>query len=86
MKIRYILWIVIFSTVHFVCWYFVTAFCAVFIHSNKEWLVGSIVSVIIDVFLMKPIFSISRTLLRLLAIEFPNRYYFNLDLQFLFTG
>ena len=73
MKIRYLVWIITIVFIHFTNWYFVMAFCSVYINSNKGWLLGSIISIGIDVILIKPIISLIKTLVRLFAKKYPNK-------------
>ena len=73
MKIRYLVWITTILIIHFTNWYFVMAFCSVYINSNKGWLLGSLISIGIDVILIKPVISFIKTLVRLIAKTYPNK-------------
>ena len=73
MKFRYSLWLIIITIVHFINWYFVMSFCSIYKNSNKGWLIGSLISVGLDIFLIKPAFSVANTLIRLLAKSYPNK-------------
>ena len=73
MMCRYITWTLIITLIHFTNWYFVMAFCAIYTNSNKGWIIGSLISIGIDIVLIRPIFSLTKTLMRLLAKSYPNK-------------
>ena len=76
MKCRYILWFIVIIIIHLINWYFNMAFCGVYKNSNKGWLFGSLISVGIDYILLKPLLSTIKTLIRLLAKSYSNKYFF----------
>ena len=73
MRLKYLLWLIIITLIHFTNWYFVMSFCAIYINSNKGWLIGSFISIGIDIILIKPVISTIKTLVRLLAKSYQNK-------------
>lgn len=73
MRWRYVSYVIAVSIIHMISWFFVMSFCTVYINSNKEWLYGCLISVIIDFFIVCPLFSIIKGLIRWLAKTFPNK-------------
>jgi hypothetical protein len=39
---------------HLICWYYVTAFCAVYVNSSQNWIYGGVLSLIIDWCIVQP--------------------------------
>lgn len=71
MKCRYTIYSIVASFIHLTCWYFVMGFCGTYINSNYGWLYGSLISLGIDFFLVKPGLALLKAILRLLAQRFP---------------
>lgn len=69
MRFRHIIYIAILSVIQFTFWYYVMAFCSVYINSNKEWLIGALIGNAIDTFALKPSYSIVKGILRFLAMN-----------------
>ena len=47
MKFRYIIFFTVIGLIHLFCWYYVTAFCAVYQQSQIGWLYGGIISLVV---------------------------------------
>lgn len=73
MRIRYALWTFVVLSIHITLWYFVVIFCSVYVNSNKEWLIGGIIAIGLDLFVFKLMYSVIKGILRQLAIWFPIR-------------
>lgn len=70
MKWRYILYSISIGLFHCFCWLLVMNFCAVYINSNKEWLIESIISLLLQLFVIKAIFILIVCIVRQLAIAY----------------
>ena len=69
MKKRYILWLTMISLIHAFNWYFVMCFCSVFIMSNYSWIIGGIISFVIDIFILKVVVIFISAVMRSIAIK-----------------
>lgn len=73
MKCRYITYTSIITIIHLICWYFVMAFCSVYINSNVGWVYGALISFTLEVFVMRPGLCVMKGLLRWLVQKYPNK-------------
>ena len=70
MRWRYISFSLLITLIHIFCWLFVMNFCAVYVNSNKEWVIGSIISLSIQLFAIKIIGCLILSSFRTLAKRF----------------
>lgn len=73
MRLRYALWTIIVVAIHITLWYFVVVFCSVYVNSNKEWLIGGLIAIGLDLFVFKLMYSVIKGILRQLAKWCPIR-------------
>jgi hypothetical protein len=64
MKIRYSLYFVITSFFNILFWYYVIAFCGVYVTSSSGWIYGSFTGIILDWFFISILIPLVRTFLR----------------------
>lgn len=71
MRIRFVIFSALCIIIHVFCWLFVMNFCAVYINSNKEWIIGSIISISIQLIGLKVVGCLILSLFR----EITKRYH-----------
>ncbi len=65
--IRRAIWFLIVFFFHVLSLLVVICFCAVYVNSNLGWIYGTILSVLIDAFIIQVLFSLLKSLFRELA-------------------
>jgi hypothetical protein len=73
MRWRYLLYIVVGTVLHALAWYYVTAFCSVYISSSISWICGGFISLIIKLFITQMLLPLIHTVIRAICVRFPNR-------------
>jgi hypothetical protein len=74
MMMRYVLFVVLSFVLHMFCWYYVTAFCGVYIKSSVSWVCGGILSLIINLVIVQFSLPLIHTIARTLARRFPKSF------------
>lgn len=85
MKIRYNFAIFITICCHLMSWYFITAFCSVYNDSSSAWLLGSLLSLIINEVISIGLI-ITHSVIRITTRKFPNkmnRFFYKAAIYFL---
>lgn len=72
MRIRFVIFSALCICIHVFCWLFVMNFCAVYINSNKEWIIGSIISISIQLIGLKVVGCLILSLFREIAKRYHN--------------
>jgi hypothetical protein len=62
---------VICVSTYLLCWYYVMAFCAVYMQSSVNWIYGSLTSLIMDVFVTSNTMIIVQSIVREFAKKYP---------------
>ena len=70
---RYTVYIILVLIFHLLSWYYVTAFCGVYIKSSINWFIGGIISLLIQFIISQPLLPLIRTTIRALAKKYQNK-------------
>lgn len=68
MKIRFIIYMILFFIIHFLCFYYVLCFCDTYVNSSNSWAYSLIQANIIDYCGIKLVFPLVKTTLRQIII------------------
>lgn len=69
MRWKYILWITLLTLTHLLCWWLAICFCAVYLNTNNGWFFGSLVSILLDFFIIQLSFSLIYSIIRMYALK-----------------
>lgn len=70
---KFFLYIFIVILIDVSLFYYVLSYCAVYQNSNKEMIFCSIISFLINLFVVKPFYSLFKLLLRYFSIKYKNK-------------
>lgn len=73
MRCRYISYTISIVIIHLTCWYFVMAFCSVYINSNTGWLYGALISFVLETLVIWPAISLLKASFRFLIRKYPKK-------------
>lgn len=64
MKMRYLVFIMITTSLNILFWYYVIAFCGIYTASSSGWLYGSFAGLLLDWFMISLVIPLTRACLR----------------------
>ena len=74
MKYRYRLWYCIIFLLHFGACYITMMFCSIHKNSSKAWLQGSLISLVLDLFIFQIVKTLIKGILRQLVKLYPAKW------------
>lgn len=75
MKYKHTIFFIVTLLIHLASWYFVICFCSTFINSNKSWIKGVFISLVIDYCVIKAIIPLVKVSLREIMKIYPNCFF-----------
>lgn len=73
MKSRLITWYIFVISLHIVLWYFISVFCSIYVNSNYSWIIGGVISIVIEYIGVKVMLSLIKAIARSIAQSYKNK-------------
>ena len=73
MKCQIVCWLVAVVVINCTCSYLIICFCSIFNNSDFDWLVGGVISIGMEIILIKNFLCVVKSLIRSLTIWLPNK-------------